>query len=131
LRTYILIAVGFLQGCGNLLWNDKNTVIKETPNTLESLKLTLFIKEGGATVGNSYQISALPVDAGINDSDIGNLFVADAHDGPISEDTSRVTFHWVGNDTAVVSFDQKLRVFKKETKIGSLVIIYDTINLTR
>jgi len=128
-KIYVLIILELLQSCGDLLSDSKNIMIIEKSNSEKSHKLSFFVKEGGATVGNSYHISALTVNEEITDMDVGNVFIADDHDGAIPDDTSRVKFRWIHNDTATIAFDHRLRVFKMEAKINGLIILYDTTSL--
>lgn len=98
----------------------------------EGLKNCIFfIKSGGATVGDSYQISVLPYQDKLKDSDTGNIFIADDHDRSISSDTSRVNFEWISFDTLKVSFDKRLRVFKKITETRDVKIVYDSLSLSK
>jgi hypothetical protein len=91
----------------------------------------LFIKSAGATVGDSYQISILPYQDNLKDSDSGNIFIADDHGGGINSDTSWVNFEWLSFDTLKVSFNKRLRVFKMNTKLKDATIIYDSLSLTK
>jgi hypothetical protein len=113
------------------LSDNKNEIIFETTDYNSARNSILFIKSGGATVGDSYQISVLPYQDKLKDSDTGNVFIADDHDGSISNDTSRVNVRWLGYDTLKISFDKSLRVFKMNTKAKNVIIIYDSLSLTK
>ena len=80
-----------------------------------------------ATVGDSYQISMLLSNDKLKDSDVGNIFIADNYS--IGNDTSKVNFIWLSNDTLKISFDKSLRVFITKTKVSDVTIIYDSVNL--
>ena len=120
-----------LSSCVDLMENNDNEIIKERTDNKGIKNCILFVKAGGATVGDSYQISILPFQEKLRDSDTGNIFIADDHDGSISYDTSRVNFKWLSFDTLKVSFDKRLRIFKMIKKIQDAVIIYDTLNLIK
>jgi len=129
-RLSFLFFLFFFHSCINL--NDlKNEVVKERTDYEGIKNCILFIKSGGATVGDSYQISIVPYQDKLKDSDTGNIFIADDHDGSISSDTSRINFEWLSFDTLKVSFDKRLRVFKMITETKDAKIIYDSLSLTK
>jgi hypothetical protein len=113
------------------LSDSKNDIVKERTDYDRIKNCILFIKSGGATVGDSYQISILPYQDKLRDSDTGNIFIADDHDGSITSDTSRINFEWLSFDTLKVSFDKRLRVFKMVTETKDAKIIYDSLSLTK
>ncbi|MBX9782615.1 MAG: hypothetical protein K2X48_04890 [Chitinophagaceae bacterium] len=129
-KTFFFFAIFILHSCIDLSDN-KNEIVKRSSDYKGIKNSILFIKSGGATVGDSYQISILSYQDKLKDSDIGNIFIADDHDSAISSDTSRVNFVWISFDTLKVSFDKRLRVFKMETKMKDATIVYDSLNLTK
>ena len=129
-RVFFLFFLFILHSCIDLSDNN-NEIIKERTDYEGIKNCILFIRSGGATVGDSYQISILPYQDKLKDSDTGNIFIADDHDGGISSDTSRVNLEWLSFDTLKVSFDKRLRVFKMKTKIKDATIVYDSLSLTK
>lgn len=127
-RAVVLLFI--LSSCLDLS-DTANEIVKKRADYEEIKNCILFIKSGGATVGDSYQISIVPYQNKLKDSDTGNIFIADDHDGSISAGTSRIDFEWVSFDTLKVSFDKRLRVFKMITETKDAKIIYDSVSLTK
>ena len=91
LLTFTL-TFAILCSCIDLINNNKNEIIKKRSDHKSIKTCILFIKIGGATVGDSHHISILPYQDKLRNSDTGNIFIADDHDGGINSDTSRVDF---------------------------------------
>ena len=127
----IVVFLLFILSSCIALTNNTNEILKERADYEGIKNCILFIKGGGATVGDSYQISIVPYQNKLKDSDIGNVFIADDHDGGISSDTSRINFEWLSFDTLKISFDKQLRVFKMITETKDTKIIYDSLSLTK
>ena len=129
-RILELLLVFILSSCLHLSDN-KNEIVKLQIAYDGMKNCILFIKSAGATVGDSYQISILPYQEKLKNSDTGNIFIADDSGGGIPSDTSRVNFEWLSFDTVKVSFDKRLRVFKMNTKSKGATIVYDSLSLTK
>ena len=127
LKVFIYIVLIF-SSCIDLT-DSRNEIIKQETSGNGEKKCILFIKSGGATVVDSYQISMLLSNDKLKDSDVGNIFIADNYNYSISNDTSKVNFIWLSNDTLKISFDKSLRVFITKTKVSDVTIIYDSVNL--
>ena len=82
-----------------------------------------------AIVGDSYQISILPSQNKLSNSDVGNIFVSDDPNRALNSDTSMIKLMWVGHDTLRITYNKKLRVFKSITKTSDAIIVYDTTTL--
>ena len=130
LKVFSFFFLFILQSCIDITDN-KNEIIKERTDHEEIKKCILFIKSGGTTVGDSYQISILSYQDKLNNSDTGNIFIADDPDGGIRSDTSRINFEWISFDTLKISFDKNIRVFKMNSKANDVTIIYDSLSLTK
>jgi len=129
-RILELLLVFILSSCLHLSDN-KNQIVKLQIAHDGMNNCILFIKSAGATVGDSYQISILPYQEKLMNSNTGNIFIADDPGGGIPSDTSRVNFEWLSFDTVKVSFDKRLRVFKMATKSKGATIVYDSLSLTK
>ena len=107
-NVFIIVSlfVLLLESCINLSSNNTNEKIIEVSDRTRIRKAILFIKSGGATVGDSYHISIFPYQMMLKDSDTGNAFIADYHDGAIPSDTSEIRLNWIGSDTLKVSFSK-------------------------
>lgn len=73
-RLLFLFFLFTLDSCIDLSDN-KNEIIKERTDYEGIKNCILFIKSGGATVGDSYQISIVPYQDKLKDSDTGNIFM--------------------------------------------------------
>jgi hypothetical protein len=129
-KGFFLFILVILQSCIDIA-NSENEIVKQRRDYKNIRNCILFIKNGGATVGDSYQISILSFQDKLSDSDTGNIFVADDRNGSISSDTSRINFEWIGLDTLNINFDKSLRVFKMKTKASDVTIIYDSLSLIK
>lgn len=129
-KTLYLFLLFYFNSCIDITDN-KNEIIKQRTDNESLMNCILFIKSGGATVGDSYQISIIPYQKKLSTSQIGNVFIADDHDGGIISDTSRVNFRWVTVDTLKISFDKRLRIFKMTTKTKDATIIYESFSLKK
>ena len=118
-----------LESCIDLSSNNTNEKIIEVSDRTHVRKAILFIKNGGATVGDSYHISIFPYQEMLKDSDIGNAFIADNQDGAIPSDTSEIRLNWIGSDTLKVSFSKTLRIFKFNKNVDKTVVLYDSLDL--
>jgi hypothetical protein len=128
LFVIILMITFQLVSCIDLASDNTNEKIFETSAPGQIKKSILFIKSCGATVGDSYQVSIVPYQTMLKDSDTGNVFIADSHNGAISADTSKIKIDWLTADTLKVSFDKALRVFKSNKKVEGIVVMYDSLN---
>ena len=127
-RVFFFFFLFTLQSCIDITDN-KNEILKERTEYQGIKNCILFIKSGGATVGDSYQISIMPYQDKLKDSDTGNIFIADGQ--ALSRDTSSINFEWISFDTLRISFDKNFRVFKMNTKIKDVTIVYDSLTLTK
>lgn len=119
--SFILLVV--FSSC---IFNDTgtNTLIKESINQAQTNKATLFLKEAGATVADSYQVTVAKADHKFNESEVGNAFTVDANHGDTWLKPNSINFTWLGNDTLQIDYDKKLRTFVQENKIDGVVVVY-------
>jgi hypothetical protein len=118
-----LILALFLTGC-NLAGDSTNTILKEIPNQNQSKKVILFFKEGGATVGNSYQLTISDIGYNLKESEAGNVFTVDDNHGNTNLDSSSIFLSWITNDSLRVTYNQNLRTFIQEAKVNGVNVIY-------
>src|SRR5438270_11508580 len=83
-------------------------------------KYVSFDRNCGATTGSNLQISVLPVSKSLS-SGAANAFIADDNHG-----TTRFVAQpkWLSDRRLRIVYSSKARVFKKETKVGSIDIEY-------
>lgn len=102
---------------------EKNEIINELANPIKNKKAIVFLKGGNATADNSVQIILSGIDFNLKNLETGNIFIADTNYGKADLENSVRTI-WPANDTLIVEFDKSLRVFKKETILDGVTIIY-------
>ena len=84
----------------------------------------MFLKEAGATVADSYQVTVCDTDHQLDKGEVGNAFTVDTNHGETSLDTASINFTWIDNDTLKIDYDKKLRTFIQNKKIDGIEIIY-------
>lgn len=114
-----------LNSCISDLSSDgSNTIIKERSNYTPDKKAILFLREAGATVANSYQISVINNKDLFDSLGVGNTFVADNNHNEIIIDSNSINLKWQANDTLVVDYDKNLRIFKMEKNVLGVTILF-------
>lgn len=113
-----------LSGCFNLAGDATNTVIRQSSNRLHTHKAFLFLREGGATVADSYQISVLNYNDKFDTTAVGNTFVVDGDHGKAELNTESVDLKWLSDDSLLITYDGKLRQFLQKRKAEDITIIY-------
>ena len=121
--TAILFVSAMLFGCGEG-GEGTTTLLRESINAKGSKKAILFLRESGATVPDSYQVSVTNTAHSLEKSEVGNTFTVDANHGLTSLDSASIHFRWLQNDTLCIDFDKKLRTFIKRTSVDGVTILY-------
>lgn len=103
-----------------------NTLIKESVNNKQTKKAVLFIRQSGATVADSYQVTIIEADKEFDERKAGNTFTVEADANGAMLDSSSINFTWLTADTLQINYDKKLRTFIKERYMDSVVVIYVT-----
>ena len=114
--AFLLIAAALLTGC--------DTCANEAPAEHLSpdgqWKYVSFDRNCGATTGSNLQVSILPASKSLS-NDAANAFIAD-------DDHGKTTFvaqpEWVSPNRLRITYSAKARIFKRETKVGSIEIEY-------
>lgn len=122
--VYCLTVLIILHSC-DIFDASKNEIIVEEYDFTRNHKAVLFVKPGNATTDNSIHLSITDRDDKIKDSQTGNVFVADSDYGKAKIDSKCVTLKWKSNDTLIVSYDSKLRIFNQQTIMKGLVVTYE------
>ena len=102
-----------------------NTFIKETASESHDKKAVLFLKEAGATVSDSYQVTICDNDHTLDNEEVGNTFTVDTNHGETFLDTASINFTWLSNDSLQIDYDKKLRTFIQKKKVKGVTIIYN------
>jgi hypothetical protein len=108
-----------------MLDSGANSVISETYNKQKNKKVILFIKDGNATVDNSFQVLISKPDYKLDKKDIGNIFIVDSNHNNAVINSDCVTASWISNDSLVIEYDKRLRTFRKDSVFDNVKIIYN------
>lgn len=122
--TTIFILIFTLSSCSSLIDTGTNTLIKESSNKRDDKKAILFLKEAGATVADSYQVTVCDNDHALDKGEVGNTFTVDTDHGKTWLDSSSINFNWLSSDTLQIDYDKKLRTFIQENKVQGVTLIY-------
>jgi hypothetical protein len=120
----ILILASGISSCFSLLGDGSNTFVKESANTKHSKKVVLFLRQAGATVGDSYQVSVTDFKKQFDTLAVGNAFTVDDDHGKANLNPKAINFNWISDDTIEISYDKKLRTFIQEKNIDGVTIVY-------
>jgi len=101
-----------------------DTLLKQSSNKQKNKKVVLFLRQSGATVGDSYQVSIMDYNENFDTSEVGNTFTVDDNHGKTGLDSTSVNFNWLSNDTLQIDYDKNLRTFSQETYLQKIVIVY-------
>jgi hypothetical protein len=117
--TLILVFSGCL-----FLGDGSDTFIKESSNNNHSKKAVLFLREAGATVADSYQVSITDYTGEFDSTAVGNAFIVDGAHGKANLTQKAINFNWLSKDTIEIGYDKNLRTFLQEKNINGVTIIY-------
>jgi hypothetical protein len=120
-----LLSVLLLEGC-QLAGEMPITILQEKYNRDKTKGAILFLKEGGATVADSYQVSVFNVGDNPSQSASGNVFIVDDNHGSAPLDANSLTIAWLSNDSMQIEYDKRLRTFLQEKEINGVLVMYQT-----
>lgn len=101
-------------------------IITESYNGARSKKAILFLREAGATVADSYQVSVIDYDMPFDTTSVGNAFTADDNHGKADFSGGAIKLKWISDDTLKINYNKKLRTFIQQNKVDNVVIVYQT-----
>ena len=122
--TTIFILTFTLTSCSSSSDTGTNSLIKESSDQGHHKKAILFLKEAGATVADSYQVTVCDNDQTLDRGEVGNTFTVDTNHGKTILDSASINFTWLSSDTLQIDYDKKLRTFTQNTNVDSVTIIY-------
>jgi|GEM_PF-1354299 len=121
---FIVLLTLTSSGCFNLVGDSTNSFVKDKVNIERTKKAILFVKEGGATVADSYQLSIVDYSTAFDKAAKGNTFIVDGDHGRARLTPESVVLTWRANDTLLITYDKKLRIFLQEKAIDGVVVNY-------
>lgn len=119
----VLGVIVALSGCLDL-GDSTNSLIKDRPNVAHTKKAILFLKEAGATVADSYQLSIVDYDKEFDKSANGNTFIVDDDNGSTWLNPKCVELKWLTNERLLIIYDKKLRTFLQKKVLDGVTIVY-------
>jgi hypothetical protein len=99
-------------------------LVKETSNNDHTKKAILFLREAGATVADSYQISIIGYKTEFDTTSVGNAFSVDDNHGKTYLNPKAINLNWLSSDTIEISYDKNLRTFIQERLVGNVTVVY-------
>ena len=124
LRFVVTFFIVLAVSC-SLAEEGENTLIKQTTNQGQTRKAVLFLRQSGATVADSYQVTVTESDNEFDKKEPGNVFTVDTNRGLTKFDSSSINLIWLADDTLQIDYDKKLRTFVKERSIDKVTVIYN------
>ena len=101
-----------------------NTFVKESLNSNHVKKAVLSLRQSGATVADSYQVTITEAGNNFDTDKVGNTFTVDANHIEAILDSASINFVWLANDTLQIDYDKELNTFIKEPYVARVVVIY-------
>nr|WP_315422392.1 hypothetical protein [uncultured Pedobacter sp.] len=123
-RLTILILVGFLASCFPLFEDSDSTLLKNVYNPKKTKKAIVFMNSGDATTDNSLHVFVEKPDFELTETKLSNIFVVDSDHNSAKLDSNAINLTWLSEKTLEISFDSKLRIFKKANEIDGVKIVY-------
>ena len=82
------------------------------------------MREAGATVSDSYQVTVTDYNNRFDTTEVGNTFTVDTNHGKTWLDSASINFTWRSSDTLQIDYDKRPRTFIQEEKVDDVTIIY-------
>ncbi len=101
-----------------------DTIMKASSNAQHTKKAILFLREAGATISNSYQVSVINYHKKFDTTQVGNTFTVDNNHDETSLDSTSINFSWMTEDTLQIDYNKKLRTFIQQTNIEGVTVVY-------
>ncbi|AWA30989.1 hypothetical protein HYN48_13895 [Flavobacterium magnum] len=126
-----LVIIGFIAFWA-LVFYDMNPCGNKVASTFFSpnkqFKILVFERNCGATTDFSTQVSLLRHNLELEHDDEGNIFSADRNYGDAEIDENGNVYlkaTWLNNNKVLITYDSKIRIFKKENKLDGITILYN------
>ncbi|QDW24747.1 hypothetical protein FFJ24_007930 [Pedobacter sp. KBS0701] len=82
------------------------------------------MNDGNATTDNSLHVILENADFELTEAESGNVFIVDSDHNAAKLDSNAMNLIWLSEKTLEISFDSKLRTFKKADEIDGVKIVY-------
>lgn len=120
IRIFFLPIIVFLSNCsGKCTYK----VFEEFPNTSHKHKIVKFYNWCGSTSSNNNNFSLLSPTDSIEDRQ-RIIFVVNSTVGENLDRDTTVRITWVSDSSVLITYDQRLTVFQKESKLDNISIQY-------
>ena len=82
------------------------------------------MNDGNATTDNSLHVILKNADFELTEAESENVFIVDSDHNSAKLDSNAINLTWLNEKTLEISFDSKLRTFKKADEIDGVKIVY-------
>ncbi|MHA4894635.1 hypothetical protein ACXZ1K_07790 [Pedobacter sp. PWIIR3] len=125
LKSYfLLVLITSISSCTEIFEEGSSTLINQFSSIDSTKKAIVFENAGNATVDNSLHVSIEDQEFELSNSKLRNVFIADYDHASTKLDSMTIRLAWKGNDTLNITYDSKLRIFKKLQEINGVKILY-------
>lgn len=120
----VLVFIFCFNSCTPIFEDSPLTLLKEAYNHKKTKKATVFMNSGNATTDNSLHIILENADFEVTDAELGSVFIVDSDHNSVKMDSNAINLTWLSEKTLEISFNSKLRIFKKANEIDGVKIVY-------
>ena len=123
----LFFAISFTS-CASIFEDSPHVLLKEAYNHKKTKKAMVFMNGGNATTDNSLHVILENADFELTDAELGNVFIVDSDHNSAKLDSNSINLTWLSEKTLEISFDSKLRTFKKANEIDGVKIVYNELS---
>ncbi|HYG98651.1 MAG TPA: hypothetical protein VD837_05925 [Terriglobales bacterium] len=99
-----------------------NDVLSETASPDHRYKAVVFIRDCGATMDYSAQVSIIKYDEKLRNADLGNSFVSDSDHGAVMPSAN---VQWQSPKSLIINYPGRARTFFTKTKFEDISVKYN------
>ena len=122
-QTFFAVLLAIILSKCNIAGDCSNHLSSQISNAKGNFKIVKFDRGCGATTDNNIQLSVIKFSDSLpNES--GNIFISESKVGANLDLDTSVQAHWVNDTTIIVTHDRDLGIFKKNTQVKKLTVIY-------
>ena len=128
-KHFIMLFFAFcFISCATIFEDSPLTLLKEAYNHKKTKKAMVFMNDGNATTDNSLHVILENADFELTEAESGNVFIVDSDHNSAKLDSNAINLTWLSEKTLEISFDSKLRAFKKADEIDGVKIVYNELS---